>query len=134
MNIAAQNSLLLIARILFAFIFIYSGFGKLIAFQPTIDYMINAGLSWHPAVLQTLAIILELGGGMLVLLGWHTRVGAAALFVFTLLTAFLVHHFWAYPPTEEQMQMIQFMKNITIAGGALYIFVFGAGAYSVDKK
>ncbi|MGA2654653.1 MAG: DoxX family protein [Gammaproteobacteria bacterium] len=134
MNTTMQNAILLLARILFSGIFIFSGFGKLMDFQPALDYMVSAGLTWHPAFVQVVAIIFELGGGLLVLFGWHTRVGATALFIFTLLTCFLIHHFWSYPMEVAQMQMIQFMKNITIMGGALYIIVFGPGDYSMDKK
>jgi putative oxidoreductase len=134
MQATAHNTVLLIARILFAAIFIFSGIAKVIGFQGTLDYMTSAGLTWHPAALEIIAIILELGGGLLVLIGWHTRLGAASLFLFTLLTSFLIHHFWTYPTDMAQMQMIMFMKNLAIMGGALYIFAFGAGAYSVDKK
>ncbi len=130
----AHNTVLLMARILFSAIFIFSGIAKIIGFQATLAYMTSAGLSWHPVGLEIIAIILELGGGLLVLLGWHTRLGAACLLLLTLLTSFLIHHFWSYPADMAQMQMIQFMKNMAMIGGALYIFAFGPGAYSVDKK
>ncbi|MFA6037257.1 MAG: DoxX family protein [Legionellales bacterium] len=129
-----HNLVLLCARILFSEIFIFSGISKIMGFDATLAYMQSAGVNWHPIGLEIIAIILELGGGLLVLLGWHTRLGAAAVFLFTLLTTFLIHHFWSYSADAAQLQMIMFMKNLTIMGGALYIFAFGAGAYSVDKK
>jgi putative oxidoreductase len=134
MNANAHNLLLLLARILFSAIFIFSGFGKITGFSGTLAYMESAGVTWHPMLLGIIAIVLELGGGLLILLGWHTRIGAASVFIFTVLTSFMIHHFWSYPPEAAQMQMIQFMKNMAILGGALYIFCCGAGAYSVDAK
>lgn len=134
MHINTHHFVLLIARILFSSIFLFSGFGKIVGFQTTLGYMTASGLTWHPEILQVIAIILEFGGALLVLIGWHTRVGAAALFVFTLLTTVLIHHFWTYPPEAVQIQMIMFMKNLAIMGGALYIFAFGAGAFSFDRR
>jgi putative oxidoreductase len=81
-----------------------------------------------------LSIVFELGGGIAILLGWRTRFGALLLFVFTLLVTFAIHHFWSYPSTAAQMQMIQFMKNLAILGGCLYIICFGAGGYSIDAR
>ncbi len=134
LSTSSQNTLLLIARVLFAGIFVFSGWGKIMGFAATLAYIQSAGITFFPVGLLTLAIIFEFGGGLLVLFGWHTRLGAAALFIFTLLTSFLIHHFWSYPPEAAQLQMIQFMKNIAILGGALYIFCFGAGGFSLDAK
>lgn len=134
LNPALHNTLILIARIFFSAIFISSAIGKIMGFTGTLAYIEAAGLAWHPLALEVVAIAFELIGGLLVLLGWHTRFGAALLVIFTLTTTFLIHHFWSYPPEAAQMQMIQFMKNIAITGGALYIFCFGAGRYSIDGR
>ncbi len=134
LNHATHNGLLLLARVLFCAIFIFSAYSKIVGFDATLGYMQNAGVTWHPMWLGIIAIAFELGGALLVLLGWHTRVGAGLLIVFTCLTSFLIHHFWSYPPEVAQIQMIMFMKNMSIIGGAFYIFCFGAGAYSIDKK
>ncbi|MFI4954287.1 MAG: DoxX family protein [Gammaproteobacteria bacterium] len=128
------NLLLLIGRILFSFIFIFSGAGKIFGFAGTVAYMENAGVSFYPSLFAIVAIIFELGGGVLVLLGWHTRLAAALLFIFTLAVSFVIHHFWSYPPEVAQIQMIMFMKNMAMMGGALYIYSFGAGAYSLDAR
>lgn len=134
LNNSSHNFLLLLARLLFSAIFIFSGFGKIFAFADTVGYMQSAGITFYPMLLGTIALVLELGGGLLILLGWHTRIGAAAVFIFTLLVSFMIHHFWSYPADMAQIQMIQFMKNMAILGGALYIFCYGAGAYSIDAK
>ena len=126
-----QNEILLLGRVLFAEIFVLSGFVKIFAFQKTVDYMINAGVP-YPAILLIPATILELGGGLMVLLGFFTRLGAFFLFLLTLSITFAIHHFWSYPPAEAMNQMINFQKNTTMLGGCLYIIVFGGGAYSLD--
>jgi putative oxidoreductase len=97
-------------------------------------YVESVGLTFYPTALVVIAIIFELGGGLAVLLGWHTRFGAMILFIFTLTVSLAIHHFWSYAFEDRQLQMILFMKNLSILGGALYIYCFGAGRYSIDAK
>ena len=78
------------------------------------------------------AIIVELGAGILLILGWKTRWAAAALLVFTAMAALLFHNFWALPPDQAQNQMIHFLKNISMMGGLLFVVIHGGGAFSVD--
>ena len=80
------------------------------------------------------AIIIELGGGIMLVLGWKTRLAAMALFLFTGLAALIFHNFWAAAPDQAQNQMIHFMKNLAIMGGMLFVMVHGAGALSLDKE
>ena len=70
----------------------------------------------------------------MLVLGWNTRLAAAAIFVFTAMTALFFHNFWAVPPDQAQNQMIHFMKNISMMGGLLYVVVHGGGALSLDAK
>jgi putative oxidoreductase len=122
----------LVGRILLALIFIISGFGKIMGFDATLGYIRSAGLPF--AQLSAMAaIVVELGGGILLVLGWKARWAAAALFVFVLVAALYFHAFWASPPDQAMMQQIQFMKNLAIMGGMLYIVAYGSGPYSVDK-
>ncbi len=121
----------LIGRILIALIFVWSGFGKITGFEGTVGYITSKGLPL-PELAAIGAIIVELGGGILLILGWKTRWAAAALFVFTAMAAFLFHNFWAMPPEQAQSQMIQFMKNISMMGGLLFVVTHGSGALSVD--
>jgi putative oxidoreductase len=74
----------------------------------------------------------ELGGGILLILGWKTRWAAAAMCIFTVVAALIFHNFWAVPAEQAQGQMIHFMKNISMAGGLLYVVVFGSGSRAVD--
>jgi len=122
----------LVGRLLMAFIFLFSAYGKITGFDGTVGYIASKSLPL-PQLLTVGAIIVELGGGLMVLLGWKARLGAAALFIFTGLAALFFHNFWAAAADQMQNQMIHFMKNITIMGGLLYVVVYGSGPLSVDK-
>ena len=121
----------LVGRLLIAAIFVFSGFGKITGFEGTVGYIASKGLPL-PQLGAVAAIIVELGGGMLLILGWKTRWAAAAMMLFTLAAAVIFHNFWAVPADMAQNQMIHFMKNICMAGGLLYVVVFGSGPLSVD--
>ncbi|BCG89160.1 MULTISPECIES: DoxX family protein [unclassified Mesorhizobium] len=126
----ASNSsvTILLGRILLAVIFLLSGFGKLTAISGTAAYFGGLGL---PAPTATAVIVglIELLGGLAVLVGFQTRLAAWVLAVFTVATGLVAHTGWA-----DQMQMIQFLKNLAITGGFLLLASSGAGAYSIDAK
>jgi putative oxidoreductase len=117
-----------LGRLLMSLIFILSGVGKLAAPAATIGYIASTGLP-----LATLgyaaAVIVELGGGLLLLAGYQTRLVAAVLAVFAVVTALIFHH-----ALGDQNQMIHFMKNLAMAGGLLQVAAFGAGALSLDGR
>ena len=121
----------LAGRILIALIFVLSGFGKITGFEGTVGYIASKGLPL-PQLAAIGAIIVELGGGILLVVGWKARWAAAAIFVFTALATLIFHNFWAVPADQAQNQMIHFMKNISILGGLLYVVVHGSGPLSVD--
>ncbi|HSI22441.1 MAG TPA: DoxX family protein [Methylophilaceae bacterium] len=123
----------LIARILIALIFILSGFSKITGFDGTVGYIASKGLPL-PQLLAIGAILVELGGGLMLVLGWKARWAAAAMLIFTALAALIFHNFWAMPPDQMQNQMIHFMKNLSIIGGLLYVVVHGSGQLSLEKK
>jgi len=123
----------LAGRILIALIFVLSGFGKITGFEGTVGYIVSKGLPL-PQLAAVGAIIVELGGGIMLVLGWKARWAAAAMFVFTALTALIFHNFWAVPADQVQGQMINFMKNISIMGGLLYVVAYGSGPLSVDGR
>lgn len=122
----------LAGRILIALIFILSGFSKIGGFDGTVGYIASKGLPL-PQLAAVGAIIVELGGGILLVLGWKTRWAAAAMLLFTALAALLFHNFWVMPPDQAQNQMIHFMKNISMMGGLLYVVIHGSGALSLDR-
>ena len=113
-------------RILLALMFVTSGFSKISGYAATQGYMEAMGV---PGALLPLVIAVELLGGLAVMLGWHTRIAAFLLAGFSLLSALLFHANFG-----DQMQMIMFMKNISIAGGFLMIVSLGGGAYALDNR
>jgi putative oxidoreductase len=116
----------LVGRALMSLIFIMSGFGKLLGPANAIHHIAADGLPLPPAAYAA-AVSCELGGGLAILLGWQTRVAAAALSLFCMVTAFTVHF---HPGVSAQM--VNFWKNITMAGGFLYVVAKGGGAYAFD--
>lgn len=129
---ALQNFSVLVGRILLALIFVLSGFGKITGFAGTAAYMASKGLPMAEILLVP-TILIELGGGLMLIFGYRTRLAAAVLFLFLIPVTLVFHNFWAAPAAEAQMQMINFMKNLAIMGGMLCITAFGAGRYSLDR-
>jgi putative oxidoreductase len=115
-------------RLLIGLPFAMSGLGKLAAIGPTTEMIRAAGLPLPPVALA-LAVIVELGGGFLLVAGFRTRIVATALVLFSLAAAVSFHSNFG-----DQNQMIHFLKNVMIAGGLLQIVAFGAGALSMDNR
>lgn len=121
----------LAGRILLAPLFLSAGYGKLAHFAPTVQYIASQGLP-APSLAAALAVLIELGGGLLLIAGWKTRWAAAAMLVFTAVTALVFHAFWAAPADQAVNQSIHFWKNVSIMGGLLYVVAYGSGAFSLD--
>jgi putative oxidoreductase len=124
---------LLVGRVLLALIFIIAGFGKLTSFSGTAAYMTSHGIPAAQVFLIP-TILIELGGGISLAIGFKARWAAFAIFLFIIPTSLIFHAFWAADPAHVQMQMIQFQKNLAIMGGMLYVVVNGAGPWSVDRS
>ena len=120
-------------RVLLALIFVISGYGKLVGFDGTVGYIASKRLPL-PQLAAAAAIAIELVGGVLLVIGWQTRWAATAIFLFMIPTTLIFHAFWAAPAANLQMETIQFMKNLCIMGGMLYVMAFGAGPLSVDNR
>lgn len=120
----------LVGRILLALLFLMSGANKALGgnFDGVVGMVESVGLPFASAIV-VLVIIIEVGGGIALLLGWYTRMAATALLVFAVLTAILFHAEFG-----DQAQFTQFLKNLAISGGLLYVMAFGAGAYALDNK
>jgi putative oxidoreductase len=123
-----QSALALTGRILLAAVFITSGVAKLAAPGAIQGYIASAGLP-APLVAYFVAVIVEVGGGVLLLVGYRTKAVAAALAVFCVLTAVFFHR-----ALGDQNQFIHFMKNLAIAGGLLQIAAFGPGRIGLDSR
>ena len=122
----------LVGRILMALIFLLSGFNKITGWHQTAQFMAAKGMPLVPLFLAG-AIVVELGGGLSVLLGFKTRIGATVLFLFLIPTTLIFHNFWALQGMEKTINMIMFMKNLAIMGGLAVLAAYGAGPYSLDK-
>jgi len=132
-NPNVTNTAALVGRILLAIMFITSGFGKLTGFDGTVGYIASKHLPL-PQVGAVIAILAELGGGLLLLVGFKARWAALALAIFTLAAGILFHDFWNADAASKMMQSINFWKNVTIAGGMLMLAAFGPGTLSVDGR
>lgn len=119
-------------RFLLALIFITAGFQKITGYAGTAGYMESLGV---PGALLPLVILLELGGGLMLLAGYQARIVAFLLGGFSVISGVLFHFIPAQGMEgfEQQLQMIMFMKNLAIAGGMGMIVHHGAGAFALDN-
>jgi putative oxidoreductase len=122
-----------VGRLLLALIFIISGYNKIMGWPGVVGAVEAKGLP-IPMLFGAGAILLELGGGLLVAIGYKARIGAAALILFTIMTMIFFHNFWAFEGADYQVQMINFMKNLAITGGLFLVLAYGAGPMSVDGE
>ena len=120
-----------LARALLALIFILSGLGKLAAFSATLQLMSTVGFP-APALFLFGAVVLEVGGGCAVLVGYKTRWAAVALIMFLIPATFVFHVASLGDQAQGQQQMVEVLKNLAIIGGLLRLVTDGAGAYSLD--
>jgi len=116
----------LAGRTLLAALFLLSGLGKIGSYSATAAYMASVGV---PAALLPLVIATEVGGAISIVVGWKTRITAFLLAGFTALTALACHTNFA-----DQIQMIMFLKNVSIAGAFLLLVANGAGPLSLDRR
>ena len=116
----------LIARILISTLFLLNGIFKISNYEGTVGWMESFGL---PGILIIPAIILEIVGPILIIIGYQTRIAAASLSLFCIATAIIFHNDFS-----DQMQLTAFLKNIALAGGFLFLVVNGAKGYCLDKK
>jgi putative oxidoreductase len=128
-----QGLPVLIARVLLALMFVLAGVGKLAGLEGTAGYIASKGLPM-PMVLAAATGVLELVAGVMLIVGWQARWAALALAGFTLLASVLFHNYWAMPAEQQMMQQLMFMKNLSVIGGLLLVFAFGAGALSLDAR
>ena len=113
-------------RVLLALMFLLAGINKITGYAGTQGFMESMGV---PGVLLPLVILLEVLGGVLLMLGWHTRIVAFLMAGFTIVATLIFHS-----NLGDQMQMLFFMKNLSIAGGLLLVVSHGAGPYSIDNR
>jgi putative oxidoreductase len=128
-----QNPLALAARILIALLFLPEGINKITGFSGTAAYIALAGLPLSELGVA-LAIVVEVGGSLALLIGYQARWAALVMAVFAVATGIFFHRFWTAPADQAMLEHIMFFKNMAIAGGLLMIVAFGAGAWSADAR
>jgi len=129
----SKNDLVaLVGRVLLALMFLAAGYGKITGYEGTAGYMASAGLPMV-AVLLPLTILVELGGGIALVVGWKARWAAVLLAAFTILATLIYHNFWAMTGDAEMVNTLFFLKNVAVIGGLLMVYAFGPGKFSVDR-
>ena len=120
------NILDLVARILISALFLLNGVFKISNYDGTIGWMESFGI---PGILIIPAIILEIVGPILIIIGYKAKIAAGLLSLFCISTAVIFHNDFS-----DQMQLGSFLKNVALAGGFLFIFINGTKNFSLDKK
>jgi putative oxidoreductase len=127
-----QGAVVVLGRFFFALIFLMAGanhFNK-----QTIGYAASQGVPLA-AIAVPLAGVLAIGGGLSILLGYRAKLGAWLIVLFLVLVTPTMHKFWGVAdPNVAQLQMIMFLKNVSMLGGALLISQFGSGPFSLDAR
>lgn len=120
-----------LGRFLISLIFILAGLGKIFDFQGAVNLMKSVGIQ-EGEVYIIIGLIIELLGGILLLLGLFTRFAVVLLMIFLFPTTLIFHGFWNYSGQQLALQLSIFLKNLAIYGGLLAYFSFGAGLWSLD--
>jgi len=128
-----RNSIDLIARILISIMFYYEAFDSFLYFDDTINTMQKYGLTWKPDFLLVATIIALIIGATLVLIGYYQSIGAFLLLLYIVPMTFIVYSFWNDPKEVQRVQMLNFMHNLAIIGGLLYVMINKPGKYSVKR-
>lgn len=129
----AQNTAAIAGRLLLAALFLPAGFSKLTGFEGAVGYIASVGMPM-PTLAAAIALVLEIGAGLALVVGAGTRMAALALAFFTLVASFFFHAFWAVPAEQQMVQQLMFFKNIAVAGGLLTLAAWGPGQWSLDAR
>jgi len=125
----SEPYLSLVGRILIGLIFVISGINKMLTPEATQQYMASHGLNTLTTAVYVAAILIEVGAGACLLVGYQTRRAASLLLFFMIPTTLLFHTNF-----DDQNQMIHFLKNLSMCGGLLYVMVYEAGPISMDVR
>ncbi len=128
-----EDEMILLARILLMMLFVKFGLDKVMGFTATVSYLTSTGVP-VPGLLALIAVLMEFGVGIALVLGFYTRPLALALAVYTLAAALIGHRYWNMEGMQHYLSMISFYKNISIVGGLILLSVAGPGKYSLDRR
>ena len=121
-----QNLLMLVGRVMLAAMMFWTGYGRILSFASIHNYVNDWGV---PHAFKPIIILWEVGAGLLLLLGIYTKPAALAAALFCVVSGFAVHLY-----DGDELQLIDFMKNMALTGGFLYVAAFGAGDWSFGKR
>ncbi|CAM6530937.1 TPA: DoxX family protein [Enterobacter hormaechei subsp. steigerwaltii] len=130
---SSRSFLLLTARIAIVVLFIIFGYPKLTGFSGTVQYMTSLGAPM-PMLAAIIAVVMEVPAAILIVLGFFTRPLAVIFVFYTLGTAVIGHHYWDMTGDAVLPNMINFYKNVSIAGGFILLAITGPGAISLDRR
>jgi putative oxidoreductase len=123
----------LLGRVLLSATFIITGLNIIPNWDQTVNYLVSHGMTWVPLFLYP-AIFIQVLGGLFILLGYRARVWAVILVFYVGIITFFLHPFWKLDGIERQIQLINFLKNLSIIGGLLVVAAFGTGILSWDVR
>ena len=126
-------TLLLVGRLLLAAVFLVAGIRKAMAVAGSAGYFAKLGFPM-PEVVVYVAIVIEIGGALMLIAGWKTRIAAWILAAFVVIATFMAHRFWDFPDAQYANQMNHFLKNAAIVGGMMFVAACGPGSLSADKS
>lgn len=129
-----SDLMILIGRIMLAWVFVGSAYGAMTNFSGSVSYFRSLNLP-APELFTTTTVALEVLISAGLILGIGTRYCAVLVCLFVLLATAIAHRYWEYPAGPQQFgQYNNFLKNISISGGALLILVTGGGRFSLDRR
>jgi len=123
----------LIARIFLSLIFLWEAYDTIKYYKSSKESMNGYHITWNQDFLLCSAIFLMIFGGVLILTGYRSKLGAVLLLLYYIPATFIIYSFWNDPPELYRVNSIQFMKNLAIIGGLMMVFVNGAGRYSIKR-
>ncbi len=129
----SKDACILIARILLMMLYVIFGWNKVVGFSGTVAYMATVGVPL-PLVTAGIALFMEFVVGLAIVVGFYTRPLALLLAIYTVGAAVIGHQFWNMVDPDRAASMINFYKNVSIAGGLLLLCITGPGSYSIDKR
>jgi putative oxidoreductase len=133
MNDSSSSFTPLAGRILLSVLFLISGFFKIGGYSQMVAYSAARGVPLAGVAIAC-AAVLELAGGLAILVGFQTKVAAWLLFLYLIPVTFFFHNFWAMQGAEQQQNMVDLLKNVAIMGGLVILATYGAGPYSIDQS
>ncbi len=125
-------AILLVARALMSSVFLVAGIRKLMIWGPQVAYFTKLGFP-APEFFTVVSIVIEIGAGLALFVGWRTKWAAWVLALFVLVATFMAHRFWEFDASQMANQMNHFLKNMAIIGGLAFVANFGPGRLAVDK-